>query len=219
MPIVQLKNEHASASSLLVVLVVLVVLGSIQVQYSMRYYFSNLYLVIIVVKMKSKYLVRVLALAVVALFPMQSYAENIAYVDARRLIDEAPQGKAEIKSLEEAFSSRNRDLKARIEEFELRQAELQKNAVIMSSDELQIKTNEMRDLQRALQREQQIYNEDYTRSRNQGLARLEKLISEVIIEMAIKEELDLVVQQAVYASRNIDFTDRVLEELSRVYEQ
>ena len=169
--------------------------------------------------MKFKSFVRILALAVVVLVPMQSYAEKVAYVDARRLIDEAPQGKDEIKSLEEAFSSRNRDLKARIEEFELRQSELQKNAVIMSSDELQIKTNEMRDLQRALQREQTIYNEDYTRSRNQGLARLEKLISEVIIEMAIKEELDLVVQQAVYASRNIDFTDRVLEELSKAYKQ
>ena len=174
---------------------------------------------VLVVKMKFKSLVRILVLVAVVFLPTQSYAEKIAYVDARRLIDEAPQGKAEIKSLEENFSSRNRDLKARIEEFELRQAELQKNAVLMSSDELQIKTNEMRDLQRELQREQQIYNEDYTRSRNQGLARLEKLISEVIIEMAIKEELDLVVQQAVYASRNIDFTDRVLEELGRVYNQ
>ena len=181
--------------------------------------FSNLLIVILVVKMKFKSLVRILVLVAVVFLPTQSYAEKIAYVDARRLIDEAPQGKAEIKSLEENFSSRNRDLKARIEEFELRQAELQKNAVLMSSDELQIKTNEMRDLQRELQREQQIYNEDYTRSRNQGLARLEKLISEVIIEMAIKEELDLVVQQAVYASRNIDFTDRVLEELGRAYKQ
>ncbi len=181
--------------------------------------FSNLLIVVLVVKMKFKSLVRILVLVAVVFLPTQSYAEKIAYVDARRLIDEAPQGKAEIKSLEENFSSRNRDLKARIEEFELRQAELQKNAVLMSSDELQIKTNEMRDLQRELQREQQIYNEDYTRSRNQGLARLEKLISEVIIEMAIKEELDLVVQQAVYASRNIDFTDRVLEELGRVYNQ
>ena len=181
--------------------------------------FSNLLIVVLVVKMKFKSLVRILVLVAVVFLPTQSYAEKIAYVDARRLIDEAPQGKAEIKSLEENFSSRNRDLKARIEEFELRQAELQKNAVLMSSDELQIKTNEMRDLQRELQREQQIYNEDYTRSRNQGLARLEKLISEVIIEMAIKEELDLVVQQAVYASRNIDFTDRVLEELGRAYKQ
>ena len=151
--------------------------------------------------------------------PTASYAEKLAYVDARRLIDEAPQGKDEVKSLENTYSERNRELKARIEQFQLRETELQKNAVIMSSDELQAETAELRDLQRALQRDQQNYNEDYTRSRNQGLARLEKMISEVIIELAIKEEYDLVVQQAVYASRNIDITDKVLEELNRIYKQ
>lgn len=169
--------------------------------------------------MKLKTTVKTILLSFVLLFPIQSFAEKIAYVDARRLIDEAPQGKGEIKSLEEAFSERNRELKSRIDGFQLRETELQKNAVIMSSDELQTKTTELRDIQRELQRDQQNYNEDYTRSRNQGLARLEKLISEVIIEMAIREEYDLVLQQAVYASRSIDLTDNVLEELTKMYQQ
>ncbi len=169
--------------------------------------------------MKQKLLIPLLLIVGVVLMPTASYAEKLAYVDARRLIDEAPQGKDEVKSLENTYSERNRELKARIEQFQLRETELQKNAVIMSSDELQAETAELRDLQRALQRDQQNYNEDYTRSRNQGLARLEKMISEVIIELAIKEEYDLVVQQAVYASRNIDITDKVLEELNRIYKQ
>jgi outer membrane protein len=169
--------------------------------------------------MKLKTTVKTILLSFVLLFPMQSFAEKIGYVDARRLIDEAPQGKIEIQSLEEAFSERNRELKSRIDEFQLHETELQKNAVIMSSDELQTKTADLRDLQRELQRDQQIYNEDYTRSRNQGLARLEKLISEVIIEFAIREEYDLVLQQAVYASRKIDLTDHVLEELTKMYQQ
>lgn len=169
--------------------------------------------------MKLKTTVKTILLSFVLLFPMQSFAEKIGYVDARRLIDEAPQGKNEIQSLEDAFSERNRELKSRIDEFQLRETELQKNAVIMSSGELQTKTTELRDLQRELQRDQQIYNEDYTRSRNQGLARLEKLISEVIIELAIREEYDLVLQQAVYASRSIDLTDNVLEELTKMHQQ
>jgi outer membrane protein len=169
--------------------------------------------------MKLKTTVKTILLSFVLLFPIQSFAEKIGYVDARRLIDEAPQGKIEIQSLEEAFSERNRELKSRIDEFQLQETELQKNAVIMSSEELQTKTVDLRDLQRKLQRDQQIYNEDYTRSRNQGLARLEKLISEVIIEFAIREEYDLVLQQAVYASRKIDLTDHVLEELTKMYQQ
>jgi outer membrane protein len=168
--------------------------------------------------MKIRHVVQIL-LVIALVSPAPLVAQSLAYVDARRLIDEAPQGKAEIKSLEEQFSERNRDLKGRIDEFELRETELKKNAVLMSSDELQQKTTELRDIQRTLQREQQVFNEDYTRSRNQGLAKLEKLISEVIIKIAVDEEIDLVVQNAVYASQGIDLTPRVLEELGRLHQQ
>ena len=168
--------------------------------------------------MKIRHVVHIL-LVIALVSPAPLVAQSLAYVDARRLIDEAPQGKAEIKSLEEQFSERSRDLKGRIDEFELRETELKKNAVLMSSDELQQKTTELRDIQRTLQREQQVFNEDYTRSRNQGLAKLEKLISEVIIKIAVDEEIDLVVQNAVYASQGIDLTPRVLEELSRLHQQ
>ena len=158
-----------------------------------------------------------MVLVSLAIFPIQSLAEKLAYVDARRLIDEAPQGKDEIRILEENFSERNRELKGKIEQYNAQEAELQKNAVLLPADELQQKSNDLRELQRTLQREQQNYNEDYARNRNQGLARLEKLISEVIIELAMQEKIDLVVQQAVYASPEIDFTDRVLEELKSRY--
>ena len=156
---------------------------------------------------------RYLMLVAVFVLPTMAQGETIAYVDARRLIDEAPQGKDEIKLLEEKYSERNRELKSKIEGFNQKESELQKNAVILSSEELEEKTNELRELQRTLQREQQVYNEDYARDRNQGLARLEKLISEVIIEIAKRDKIDLVLQQAVYASNNIDLTGKVLEEL------
>ena len=168
--------------------------------------------------MKFRFIVHFLLL-VALVAPVPLLAQTLAYVDARRLIDEAPQGKAEIKDLEDQFGERNRDLKGRIDEFGLRETELKKNAVLMTSEELKQKTEELRDMQRTLQREQQIYNEDYTRARNQGLARLEKMISEVIIKLAVDKKVDLVVQQAVYASEGIDLTNQVLEELKRLHQQ
>ncbi len=168
-----------------------------------------------VMKMNSRYLLGVLCLIGVACMPVKASALRIAYVDARVLIDEAPQGKYEIRILEQEFGERNRDLKARIELFNAKEAELQKNAVLLSSEELEERTVELRDLQITLQRDQKIYNEDYARSRNRGLARLEKLISEVIVEIARREEIDLVVQQAVYASREIDLTGKILEQLNK----
>ena len=70
-----------------------------------------------------------------------------------------------------------------------------------------------------LKREQQNYNEDYARARNESLARLEKLISDVIIELAKEENIGLVVQQAVYASPDIDLTNQVLERLQKMHGQ
>ena len=153
------------------------------------------------------------------LVALPTQAEKLAYVDGRRLIDEAPQGQDEIKILEQNFSERNRELKGKIESFKAQESEFQKNAALLSDQERQSKTDALRGLQRTLQREQDNYNEDYARSRNQSLARLEKLIFAVIIELAEQENIDLVVQQAVYASRAIDFTDRVLEELKKRHQQ
>jgi len=59
------------------------------------------------------------------------------------------------------------------------------------------------------------YNEDYARRRSHHLGKLEKLITEVIRDVAKREGLDVVFQQVVYASEDIDLTDTVLEELKK----
>ncbi len=162
-----------------------------------------------------KAVLQFLCLAMLIALPIQAQAEKIAYVDARRLVNEAPQGVDEIKALEENFGERNRDLQGKIKSFQAREVTLQKNALTLSAEERESKTNELVELQRILQRERDNYNEDYERSRNQGLARLEALISEVIIELAKQDNIDLVLQQVVYASPKIDFTNQILEELKK----
>lgn len=147
------------------------------------------------------------------LFSVNAFAEKIGYVDARRLIDESPQGIAQIKRLEEAFSERNRTLKGKFDLFKSREADLQKNGVLMAAEERDKKTNELRDMQRELKRDQRDYNEEYNASRTQSLAELQKVISEAVIFIAGRDKYDLILQQAVYASKNIDLTDTVLEEL------
>ncbi len=160
-----------------------------------------------------------LYLSMLVALPLQAQAEKLAYVDARRLVNEAPQGKDELQILEQSFSARKRQLTGNIESFKAQEAQFQKNALALSEEERQSKAAELLDLQRTLQRDEKNYGEDYERSHNQGLMRLEKLISEVIIELAKKEGIDLVLQQVVYASPKIDFTERVLKELKKRHQQ
>ncbi len=146
-------------------------------------------------------------------------AQSIAYVDALRLIDESPQGKVEMQELEEEFGVRRQDLQRRMDNFVAEEADLKKNSLLMTSEEVDSKLQELSELQRSLRREQEIYNNDYSRNRNQGIARLEEMITEVIFRVAREREIDLVLQQVVYASSSIDLTDTILQELERMFEE
>lgn len=161
-------------------------------------------------------LVLILCIAMVAL-PVQVVAQSIAYVDALRLINESPQGMEEMQKIEEEFKVRRLDLQRRTEKFIAEEEALKKNSLLMTSEEVDAKLQELTDLQRSLRREQEIYNNDYNRSRNQGIARLEELISQVIFDVARERKIDLVLQQVVYASDNIDLTNEILEKLERMF--
>ncbi len=154
-----------------------------------------------------------LALLMLTAFSGPALAEKIGYVDARRLIDESPQGQAELQKLEAEFAERNRDIKGRIDLFESREAELEKNAVLMAPEEVERTTEELRAMQRDIRRDQRDYQEEYNARRNRSLAELQKVISEAVIFIARRDEYDLIVQQGVYASERIDLTNIVLDEL------
>ncbi|MGI9310499.1 MAG: OmpH family outer membrane protein [bacterium] len=146
-------------------------------------------------------------------------AAEIGYVDARQLIEQAPQGRDEVAQLEAEFAERRRTLQADFESFRAQEAELQKDGLDMAPEEREAKTAALLELQRGLKRNQRAYNEDFTRRRNERLAGLEKLITKAIIAVAKREGLDLVFQQAVYASEDINLTDQVLAELTRMHQE
>lgn len=148
-----------------------------------------------------------------------AHAEGMGYVDARRLIEQAPQGQQQIRELEAEFAERNRELQVSFQLFKDQEEDLEKNRLVMTEEELADRIEDLRALERQLQRAQREYNEDYARRRNQRLNKLDKQITEVIVEVAKRENLDVVFRQAVYASPEIDLTDQVLEELKERYQQ
>ena len=157
---------------------------------------------------------RLILIVLLSVFTSPVLAEKIGYVDARRLIDESAQGQAQLKKLEEEFAGRNREIKGKFDLFKAREADLEKNAVLLPPEELEKKTEELRELQRELKRDQRDYNEEYNAKRNRSLADLQKVISEVVIFVAERDKYDLIVQQAVYASDAVNLTETVLKELA-----
>lgn len=148
------------------------------------------------------------------LLTVPAHAGGIAFVDAQRLLAQAPQGEDEIRLLESEFAERKGQIEQRFEAFQKRELDLQKNGAL-DPESVPTKTEELRIMRRQLQRARREYNEDYAGRRDQGLLKLEKIITKAIIAVAKREKLDVVLQQAIYASPKIDLTAKVLKELKK----
>ncbi len=162
---------------------------------------------------KHLFLAALLALPAVVIPGGNASAEGMGYVDVRRLLDQAPQSQDKRSELQAEFAERNRELRGQIDLLKAREDELEKNGMLMTAEELENKSNELRRLQRQVSNAQREYNEDYTRRQDQELGKLEQIITEAVVAVAQREELDVVFQRVVYANPEIDLTDQVLDEL------
>ncbi len=140
---------------------------------------------------------------------------KIGFVDAVKLIEAAPQGEKSLQGLEKEFSPRDREirqLRANLREME---ADLDKNGLVMSQADVDKKQLEITAQRRKIKRLQQEFKDDYNLRRNEELAKLQQIVTEAIIEIAESEGYDLIVQQAVFASKGINITEKVLTKLGK----
>lgn len=160
----------------------------------------------------------VFAAALVALAPLavQAGELKVGYVNAVRVIEEAPQGVAALKKLEAEFGPRDKelvDLQARIRALE---DELQKGGAVLKENDRRVREREALALKRELKRATQEFREDYNQRRNEELAVLQQVVRKAILEIAKQEKYDLVLHEgAVYASDAVDITEKVLKRLGK----
>lgn len=170
-----------------------------------------------IVKSNIKYLLFLLGLILVIPGGWASAAElKVAYVDAVRVIEEAPQAKLAIKKLEQEFKPRDEKLVAMKDEIKKTEGMLEKSALIMKESERRDLEKELLLLKRNLRRATQEFREDYNLRRNEELASLQKLVHKTIVKIAKKDKYDLVLHEgALYASKKIDITNKVIKNLSK----
>ncbi|KPK48645.1 MAG: hypothetical protein AMJ84_05650 [Acidithiobacillales bacterium SM23_46] len=159
----------------------------------------------------------ILGLAMLATWPAAFGADvKIGYVNAVKVIEEAPQAAAALKKLEAEFGPRDRklvELQGRIKHIE---EDLQKNALVVKDTERRAREQELNSLKRDLRRATQEFREDYNLRRNEELASLQKLVQRAIAELAKQEAYDLVLNEGVlYAGPRTDITEKVLRKLGK----
>jgi outer membrane protein len=141
---------------------------------------------------------------------------KVGYVNAVKVIEEAPQGVSALKKLEAEFSPRDRkivEMQNRVKDAE---QDLDKNSATMKDSDRRAREYEIANLKRDLRRATEEFREDYNLRRNEELATLQKLVQKTIVEFARQENYDLILHEGViYAGPKVDITDRILKKLGK----
>jgi outer membrane protein len=141
---------------------------------------------------------------------------KVGYVNAVKVIEQAPQGEIALKKLEAEFSPRDRELVAQQNKIKQLESELDRNALVMKDAERRAKERDILSLKRDLKRATQEFREDYNQRRNEELASLQKIVYRAIVDIAKQERYDLILHEGtVYASDKVDITDKVLKRLGK----
>jgi outer membrane protein len=163
----------------------------------------------------SKVVVWALA-AGVSLAALPAWAEpKIGIVDAQRLLEESPQGKAVQESMRAEFAPRQRTLQAQEQALKAKVEKLQKDGATMSEDQRQRAEKELRDGQRDFERARGEFQDDISARRNEELSRLQRTLGEEVRAYAKANNFDLVLtaETLAYAAPTYDVTPGVLAAL------
>ena len=99
---------------------------------------------------------------------------NIGVVSIGKLIEESPQAKAAMKSLQDEFAPRQRGLMSEEETLREEQEKLERDAAVMGETERREAERSLRTRTRELARKQNEYLEDLNLRRNEELGRLQR---------------------------------------------
>ncbi|MBB3211944.1 outer membrane protein [Herbaspirillum sp. Sphag1AN] len=142
-------------------------------------------------------------------------SSKIAFVSTERIFREAAPAKAAQAKLEQEFSKREKDLADMGARLKAQSEKLDKDAPVLSDADRAKRQRDLSDLDKEFQRKQREFREDLNQRRNEELAVVLERTNGVIRKIADAEKYDIVFQEAVYASKRIDITDKVLKELAK----
>lgn len=145
---------------------------------------------------------------------------SIGYVNPGRVSDEAPQADAARQRLQEEFAPRDEEIIALQESLRDLEDRLASQRMNLDSEAEEALRRRIVNQRRQIQRQQEIFREDFNLRRNEALGDLQQRILRVVERFAAEQGYDLVVSDGVvFASDAVNITDRIIERLERQYEQ
>lgn len=144
-------------------------------------------------------------------------ALKIGFVNAMKVMEQAPQVESANKRLEQEFAPRQRAIVTAQKQIRELEERLSKNVDIMSEAETRRLSRDLRDKKREFKHQQEEFREDYNIRRSEELDKLQKKIIEVIQAIAKEQAYDVILSDGgvVWAGNRVDITDKVLQRLNQ----
>ena len=167
--------------------------------------------------MKAMHKLLTAAALVLPLSLAQAADLKIGFVSVAKILSSAPQAEAASKRLEQEFAPRQKGLVEAQKSVRKLEEKLSKDGAVMSESQRRSLENDIRNQLRDLNRTNAELREDFNLRRNEELGKFQKQVLEVINGLAKEEGFDLVVNDGatLYASPQVDITDKVLSRLKR----
>lgn len=155
------------------------------------------------------------AAALLALPATQAAAQSkIGFVNTERIFRESDAAKRAEKKLEGEFSRRERELNDLVTRLRTDSDRFQKDMPVMNETQRAQRQRTLGDLELDVNRKQREFNEDVNRRRNEEFSTVLQAANRALKQIAEKEGLDAVFQDAAYANPKLDLTDKVLKALA-----
>ncbi len=153
--------------------------------------------------------------SVTAVGSLQAAELKIGVVNAPKVLEQAPQAGAARTLLEQEFSPRDKAMQASQQALKKLEERLTRDGAIMSESERRKLERDIIARKRDLKREREEFTEDLNIRRNEAFEKLRRRVFQVIVNIAKTEKYDLILSDGVvFASDNVDITDRVIQTLS-----
>lgn len=149
---------------------------------------------------------------------LQAADLKIGFVNAPKVLEQAPQAEAAQKALQKEFSPRDKAIVDGQKEIRKLEDKLTRDGVIMSETERRKLERDIVSRKRDLKREQEEFREDLNIRRNEAFEKIRNIVRDAINDIARSEKYDLIVGEGViYADSRIDITDKVVGRLKQEF--
>jgi outer membrane protein len=164
-------------------------------------------------------LIQIGAVAVIAtIMAPQVFAQDagtrVAVVNSEKVFNESNLAKAMQTRLQNEFTKRQDDLRDSAQRIKSAAEKLDRDAAVMSEAERIRRQRELADQDRELQRKQREFTEDLNQRTFEERAKIAEKANLVLKQIAEQRKIDLIVQEAAYASPKADVTDDVIKALN-----